>query len=81
MRLWKKVLKWENNKDTKSWNETCKLGAQRWKYAKVKKITPHNETTFLIGTMVQLDQLELLDQITLHESLCGTTNEQQNVKW
>jgi hypothetical protein len=30
--------------------------------------------------MVQLDQLELLDQITLHESLCGTTNEQQNVK-
>jgi hypothetical protein len=30
---------------------------------------------------VQLDQLELLDQVTLHEFLCGTTNEQQHVKW
>jgi hypothetical protein len=27
-----------------------------------------------------LDQLELPDQVTLHESLCRTTNEQQNVK-
>jgi hypothetical protein len=30
---------------------------------------------------VQLNQPELPYQITLHESLCGTTNEQQNVKW
>jgi hypothetical protein len=50
------------------------------KDAGVEKSTPHNETTFLIGTMVQLDQLELLDQVTLHEFLCGTTNEQQHVK-
>ncbi len=38
----------------------------------VEKSTPHNETTFLIGTMVQLDQLELPYQVTLHESLRGT---------
>ncbi len=41
----------------------------------VEKSTPHNETIFQIGTVVQLDQLELLNQVTLHESLCGTTNE------
>jgi hypothetical protein len=28
---------------------------------------------------VQLDQPKLRDQVTLHESLCGTTNEQQNM--
>jgi hypothetical protein len=50
------------------------------KDARVEKSTPHNETIFLIGTMVQLNQPELPYQITLHESLCGTTNEQQNVK-
>lgn len=27
-----------------------------------------------------MDQLELPNQVTLHESLCRTTNEQQNVK-
>jgi len=46
------------------------------KDARVKKSTLHNETTFLIGTMVQLDQPELHNQITLHERLCETTNEQ-----
>jgi hypothetical protein len=30
---------------------------------------------------VQLEQPELPYQVTLHESLCGTTNKQQNVKW
>jgi hypothetical protein len=70
---------WESNKglgvasirDTKSWNEE-EVG--------VEKSTPHNETIFQIGTVVQLDQLELPDQVTLHEYLCGTTNEQQYVK-
>jgi len=51
------------------------------KDAGVEKSTSHTETTFLIGTMVQLDQPELANQITLHEFLGGTTNEQQNVKW
>jgi hypothetical protein len=46
----------------------------------VEKSTPHNETIFQISTVVQLDQLELPDQVTLHESLCETTSEQQNVK-
>ncbi len=50
------------------------------KDARVKKSTLHNETTFLIGTMVQLHLSELPNQVTLHESLCSTTNEQQNVK-